>query len=79
MPSVPKPPRRHIEALRACKANPDGLRPDTYPGAMPALAELGYVRQGLTRTSPHEPAWFLTRDGRELVRALGVGEHEDPT
>ena len=45
MPTEPAAPDRgrYLEALRACAANPAGLRHQAHPSAMLILRELGYV------------------------------------
>jgi hypothetical protein len=45
MPTEPHTPARgrHLDALRAAALNPQGVRHEAYPTAMPVLRELGYV------------------------------------
>lgn len=71
-----RPPPRHLEALRAIQANPGGLRISAHPTSMRALEEIGYVVARAPKTKPKETRWFLTQSGRDLLRALGVGEAE---
>lgn len=76
MPTEPVAPvrGRHLEALRACAANPAGLRHQAYPTAMPVLLELGYVEERPARGRAGRYLWHLTPAGRELLAALGIRE-----
>ncbi|TXN73403.1 hypothetical protein FV230_01125 [Methylobacterium sp. WL6] len=69
---------RALTALRAvATASPQGLRLSAHPSAMPALIELGLVEERQARwpsARPDEMARFLTRSGRDLIRALGNDE-----
>ncbi|GEP11767.1 hypothetical protein MGN01_36120 [Methylobacterium gnaphalii] len=69
--------RRQLEALRALRTNPTGLRREAYPRVMPPLVVRGYaeVRPSVAE-DPHErvPAWFLTPAGQRVLRAFGTGE-----
>lgn len=80
MPTEPPAPvrRRHLEALRACAANPGGLRHQAYPTVMPVLRELGYVEERATRDRTGRHLWHLTPTGRELLAALGIREGAEP-
>lgn len=76
MPAEPKVPvrGRHLEALRACAANPGGMRQEAFPTVMPVLRELGYVEDRATRGRTGRHAWNLTKSGRDLLAALGIRE-----
>lgn len=66
--------RRQLTALRALAAGPGGIRHGAYPSAMQTLAELGLVRDSLSRTWPRRPIWVLTTKGRQMVKVVGTGE-----
>lgn len=80
MPTEPAAPvrGRHLEALRACAANPGGLRHQPHPSAMPVLRELGYVEERAARGRTSRYFWHLTPAGRELLVALGIREGAEP-
>ena len=69
---------RNFEALRACAANPGGIRNEAYPSALPVLRELGYVEERAARGRTGRQAWHLTPAGRELLASLGIREHAEP-
>ena len=60
---------RRLEALRACRATPQGLRKEAYPSVMPELVELGFV-EAKRALGPGKirPAWFLTKAGRKALK-----------
>lgn len=63
---------RHLEALRACKANPGGMRILAHRTAMQALEGMGYVEARAPKGRPNEVRWFLTQSGRDVLKALGT-------
>jgi hypothetical protein len=72
-----RPPKRHIEALRACRLCRGGMRYEAHLTAMRALEVLGYAEARPLQSRPRELRWFLTPAGRELLEALGTGEPEE--
>lgn len=70
-PAVAK--RRH-HALRACAANPQGLRGKAYPSVMPVLEAAGLVTRHTHGRSRRGAYWYLTPAGREVVTQVGVDE-----
>lgn len=76
-PLTPAVAKRRHDALRACAANPQGLRGNAYPSVMPVLEAHGLV----TRRNGGRPGgaryWFLTASGREAVAQLGVDELQE--
>ncbi|KAA0122198.1 hypothetical protein CIW48_19565 [Methylobacterium sp. P1-11] len=77
MPSEPKAPirGRALQALRAAAAQPQGLRRSAYPSYMPALVDLGLMEERHVRgPGRSQPAWFLTRAGREMLAEVGRDE-----
>lgn len=80
MPTEPHAPLRGraLLALRACAAQPQGLRRQAYPSYMPVLVEMGLVEERHVRgVGRSEPAWFLTAAGRAVIAELGAGETRD--
>lgn len=66
---------RALQALRACAAQPSGLRHQAYPSVMPLLVEMGLVEERHVRgPGRSQAAWFLTRAGRELLAEVGANE-----
>ena len=65
--------RRH-DALRACAANPDGLRGNAFPSVMPVLEAAGLVTRKTGGRLGRNAYWFLTAAGREVVAKIGMGE-----
>ena len=75
MPTEPHAPirGRALLVLRACAAHPQGLRHQAYPTYMPVLAEMELVEERHVRgVGRSQPAWFLTRAGRDLLAAMGA-------
>lgn len=60
---------KRLEALRACRATPQGLRQEAYPSVMPELVDLGLV-EAKRALGPGKirPAWFLTKSGRKALK-----------
>ena len=72
-PISPAVAARRRDALRACAANPQGLRGNAYPSVMPVLEAAGLVER--RRTKGHQGRatyWFLTPAGREVVSKIGT-------
>ena len=70
---------RRLEALRACAANPQGLRPGAYPSVMPVLEAMGLVmRRRVGSLGGRGEVWFLTEAGQQAVKALGTEETGAP-
>ena len=69
--------RRH-DALRACAANPQGLRANAYPSVMPVLEAQGLVTMRNGGRPGGARYWFLTPAGREAVAAIGKDDPEKP-
>lgn len=65
--------RRH-DALRACAANPQGLRGNAYPSVMPVLEAEGLVTRRTAGPYGRRTLWFLTAAGREVVARVGVDQ-----
>lgn len=63
--------RRH-DALRACAANPQGLRGNAYPSVMPVLEAEGLVSRRTGGRAGRAAYWFLTPAGREVVARVGI-------
>lgn len=67
---------KQLAALRAVAGAPSGLRLQAYPSVMARLVEMGLV-EGRTAARINHPggrAWFLTAEGRGVVKAYGVDE-----
>lgn len=50
-----------------------------HPSSMPALIELGYVREGQARwngAKPGDEGRFITPAGRELLKALRADDRD---
>ena len=73
-PPTPAVAKRRLDALRACAANPQGLRGNAYPSAMPVLEAQGLVTRRNGERSGRRAYWFLTPAGREMVAEVGMGE-----
>lgn len=73
-PITPAVAKRRLDALRACAANPQGLRGNAYPSVMPTLEAQGLVRRGTHGHARRDAYWFLTPAGREVVAQVGVDE-----
>lgn len=69
--------QRRTDALRACGANPQGLRGNAYPSVMPMLEVEGLVRRHNGGRPGRARYWFLTEAGREALAAVGMGEPEN--
>jgi hypothetical protein len=72
-----RPPKRHIEALRACAICRGGMRYEGHLKSMLALQEIGLVEARPLRSRPREMRWHLTAAGRELLAVLGTGETDE--
>lgn len=73
MPSItPAVAQRRLDALRACAANPQGLRGNAYPSVMPVLEAAGLVMRRNAGPKGRQTLWFLTPAGREVVSGAGV-------
>lgn len=64
--------QRRLDALRACAANPQGLRPGAYPSHMPVLESQGLVTKRAKARGGRASYWFLTPAGREIIDKAGV-------
>ncbi|TXN43572.1 hypothetical protein FV233_17905 [Methylobacterium sp. WL7] len=71
-PITPAVAARRLDALRACAANPQGLRGGAYPSVMPVLEAQGLVTRRNGGRNGRAAYWFLTEAGREIVREIGV-------
>lgn len=56
-----------MDALWACAANPQGLRGNAYPSALPVLEAQGLVARRTGGRVGRASYWFLTPAGRELL------------
>lgn len=66
---------RALQALRAAAAQPQGLRHSAYPSYMPVLVEMGLIEERHVRgPGRSQPAWFLTRAGRDMLADVGRDE-----
>jgi len=77
MPTEPHAPirGRALLALRACAANPQGLRYRAYPSYMPMLTQMGLVEARRAHgPGRRQLAWFLTSAGRAVIVELGPSE-----
>lgn len=72
-PAVAK--RRH-DALRACAANPQGLRGNAYPSVMPVLEATGLVARRTGGRAGRAAYSFLTPAGRVVLAEIGMGDSE---
>lgn len=80
MPTQPHAPLRGraLLALRACAAQPQGLRRQAYASYMPVLVEMGLVEERHVRgVGRSEPNWFLTAAGRAVIAEVGPHEFRD--
>ena len=68
---------RH-DALRACAANPQGLRGGAYPSVMPVLQAAGLVTRRAGGRAGRAAYWFLTPAGREVLAEVGMNEPQKP-
>ncbi len=72
------PPLRgkQLAALRAIAATPGGLRLKAYRSATPLLEAMKLVELRTVSHTVHADgwAWFLTAEGRAVVKAYGVDE-----
>jgi hypothetical protein len=73
-PISPAVAKRRLDALRACAANPQGLRPGAYPSVMPVLESQGLVTKRIRPQGGRAAYWFLTEQGREIVKEIGVDQ-----
>jgi hypothetical protein len=73
---TPAVARRRLDALRACAANPQGLRGGAYPSALPILEAAGLVERRTGGRVGRASYWFLTPAGREVVARAGVDEFQ---
>ena len=73
-PITPAVAKRRLDALRACAANPQGLRGDAYPSVMPVLEAAGLVTRHTHGRSRRGAYWYLTPAGREMVARGGIEE-----
>lgn len=64
-PVTPAVAQRRLDALRACAANPQGLRGNAYPSVMPILEAAGLVMRRTGGPKGRNAYWFLTPAGRE--------------
>lgn len=68
MPAItPAVAQRRLDALRACAANPQGLRGNAYPSVMPVLEAAGLVTRRTSGPKGRQAYWFLTPAGREVL------------
>ena len=77
-PVTPAVAKRRLDALRACAANPQGLRGGAYPSVMPVLEAQGLVARRNGGRFGRAAYWFLTEAGREIVREAGVDQVKAP-
>lgn len=65
-----------LAALRAVAGAPTGLRLEAYPSAMPLLVGMGLVEERAASRVRRQGAraWFLTPEGRAVVRAYGTDD-----
>ena len=75
---TPAVSKRRLDALRACAANPQGLRGGAYPSVMPVLEAQGLVTKRNGRQAGRAAYWFLTEAGRQIVKEVGVDEGRQP-
>lgn len=73
-PVTPAIAKRRLDALRACAANPQGLRGNAYPSVMPILEVEGLVAHRTGGRVGRAAYWFLTPAGRALLIEIGMGE-----
>ena len=78
-PISPAVAKRRIDALRACAANPYGLRGNAYPSVMPVLEAQGLVARRTGGRLGRAALWFLTAAGREVVADVGMDERWSPS
>jgi len=76
-PISPAVVKRRIDALRACSANPKGLRLGAYPSVMPTLEAAGFVIRRISGRSGRTGSWFLTPAGREELARHGHSPETD--
>jgi hypothetical protein len=77
-PISPAVAKRRLDALRACAANPQGLRGNAYPSVMPTLEAQGLVTRRNGGRLGRAAYWFLTPAGREIVAEIGVDQARGP-
>jgi hypothetical protein len=77
-PITPAVAKRRLDALRACAANPQGLRGGAYPSVMPVLEAQGLVTRRNGGRAGRAAYWFLTEAGREIIKEVGVDEARQP-
>lgn len=68
-PITPAVAKRRHDALRACAANPQGLRGGAYPSVMPVLEAAGLMTRRVE--GRRATYWFLTPAGREALVGTG--------
>ncbi|TXN06023.1 hypothetical protein FV242_01795 [Methylobacterium sp. WL64] len=71
---TPAVEKRRLDALRACAANPQGLRGNAYRSVMPVLEAAGLVARRTGGRVGRASYWFLTPTGREEVARFGRDE-----
>lgn len=77
-PITPAVAARRLDALRACAANPQGLRGGAYPSVMPVLEAQGLVTRRTKAQGGRSTYWYLTPAGREVVAKVGVDPVKAP-
>lgn len=68
-PISPAVAKRRLDALLACAANPQGLRGNAYPSAMPVLEAQELVSRRTGGRVGRQAYWYLTPAGREVIAA----------